>query len=209
MAAADTANMEIFTPSDTIFYVKDLISQDLCHRCIELFRHDPRKHSGHTTSPHGERQLEVEVKVSTDLGVETEGTWAPVFAELHSAVTTVINGIAARFPALQVTPLQCTGYKIQHYKKNQGHFKWHFDALGPGGWERQLAMIIYLNSVEEGGETCFYRQDLKVKPVAGNALFFPPFWTHMHCGEIPRSGDKYIISSFVRFAIPGSDSTST
>ena len=200
--------MEIFTPSDTIFYVKDLISQDLCHRCIELFQHDPRKHSGFTTSPGGDRQLEVEVKVSTDLGVETDGVWTPVFAELHAAVTTVINSIVARNSALQVTPLQGTGYKIQRYKKNEGHFKWHFDALGPGGWERQLAMIIYLNSVEEGGETCFYRQDLKVKPVAGNALFFPPFWTHMHCGEIPRSGDKYVISSFVRFAIPGIASTS-
>jgi hypothetical protein len=200
--------MEIFTPSDTIFYVKDLISQDLCHRCIETFRHDPRKHSGYTTSPGGERQSEVEVKVSTDSDVETEGIWAPVFAELHAAVTAVMTGIVARFSALQVAPLQCTGYKVQHYKKNQGHFKWHFDALGPGGWERQLAMIIYLNSVEEGGETCFYRQDLKIKPVAGNALFFPPFWTHMHCGEIPRSGDKYIISSFVRFALPGLNSTS-
>jgi hypothetical protein len=200
--------MEIFTPSDTIFYVKDLISQDLCRRCIELFQRDPRRHPGYTTSPVGEHQLEAEVKVSTDLGVETDGAWAPVFAELHSAVTAVVNGIVARFSALQATPLQGTGYKIQHYKKNEGHFKWHFDALGPGGWERQLAMIIYLNSVEEGGETRFYRQDLKVKPVAGNALFFPPFWTHMHCGQVPRSGDKYIISSFVRFALPGMDSTS-
>jgi len=33
-------------------------------------------------------------------------------------------------------------------------------------------------------------------------LFFPTFWTHLHCGEVPKSGDKYVISSFVRFAIP-------
>ena len=195
--------MEVFTPSDSIFYVKDLITQDLCHRCIETYERDPRKHPGYTTSPGGERQSEVEVKVSTDLDVETDGLWAPVFVELHAAVTTVIQSILAQFSALQVAPLQCTGYKIQHYKKNAGHFTWHFDALGPGGWERQLAMIIYLNSVEDGGETCFHRQGLKIKPVAGNALFFPPFWTHMHCGEVPRSGDKYIISSFSRFVLPG------
>jgi hypothetical protein len=200
--------MEIFARSDSIFYVQDLISQDLCRRCIEFYERDPRKHSGYTTSAGGERQLEVEVKVSTDLGVETDGIWAPVFVELHSAVTTAIQSIAGQLPALQVSPLQCTGYKLQHYQKNTGHFKWHFDALGPGGWERQLAVIIYLNSVEEGGETCFHRQDLKIRPVAGDALFFPPFWTHMHCGEIPRSGDKYIISSFIRFAIPGIDGKS-
>jgi 2-oxoglutarate-Fe(II)-dependent oxygenase superfamily protein len=69
-------------------------------------------------------------------------------------------------------------------------------------------MILYLNSVEDGGETCFHRQNLKVKPVAGDALFFPTFWTHMHCGEIPKSEDKYIISSFVNFVIPAADQKS-
>ncbi len=194
--------MEVFVRNENIFHVKDLISQDLCRRCIELYRLDPAKHSGYTSSAAGERQLEVDVKVSTDLSVETDGVWAPVFAELHSAVTAIVQSIRAQASALQVAPLQCTGYKIQHYRKNEGHFTWHFDALGPGGWDRQLAVIIYLNTVAEGGETCFYRQDLKIKPVAGEALFFPPFWTHMHCGEIPRSSDKYIISSFIRFVLP-------
>jgi hypothetical protein len=194
--------MEIFAREECIFYVRELISQDLCHTFIELYENDPRKHPGYTASAGGESQLEVDVKVSTDLEVETDGIWTATFAKLHAAVTTVILSIAAQFPSLQVAPLRCTGYKIQHYRKNEGHFKWHFDALGPGGWERQLAVIIYLNSVDEGGETCFHRQNLKVKPVAGDALFFPTFWTHLHCGEIPKSGDKYVISSFVRFATP-------
>jgi len=194
--------MEIFARSDSIFYVQDLISQDLCRKCLELYASDPLKHSGHTASVSGERQLEVDVKVSTDLSIGTDGVWAPVFTELHAAVTGVVQRIKAECSALQVAPLECTGYKIQHYRRNQGHFKWHFDALGPGGWERQLALIVYLNSVEDGGETCFHRQDLKVKPVAGAALFFPPFWTHMHCGEVPRSADKYVISSFLRFTLP-------
>jgi 2OG-Fe(II) oxygenase superfamily len=200
--------MEIFARDDCIFYVRELISQGLCRTFIELYEDDPRKHPGYTASAGGGSQLEANVKISTDLDVETDGIWTGAFAELHSAVTTVILSIAAQFPSLQVSPLRCTGYKIQHYKKNEGHFKWHFDALGPGAWDRQLAVIIYLNSVADGGETCFHRQNQKIKPVAGDALFFPTFWTHLHCGEIPKSGDKYIISSFVRFVIPGTDSKS-
>jgi hypothetical protein len=195
--------MEIFLRGDSIFQVKDLLAADLCRRCIELYEQDPRKHAGYTASAGGEQQLEADVKVSTDLGIETEGVWQPIFAELHAAVTAVVQNISTQFSALQVAPLTCTGYKIQHYRKNAGHFKWHFDALGPGGWDRQLAVIIYLNSVEDGGETSFHRQNLKFKPVAGDALFFPPFWTHMHCGEIPRSADKYVISSFIKFVLPG------
>jgi hypothetical protein len=59
--------------------------------------------------------------------------------------------------------------------------------------------------VEAGGETCFHQQNLKFKPVVGDAVIFPTFWTHAHCGEIPRSEDKYIISSFVSFAIPAAE----
>jgi hypothetical protein len=197
--------MELFARDECIFYVKALISQQLCATFIDLYDGNPHKHPGYTASPGGEKRLEAEVKVSTDLDVGTDGIWTAPFAELHSAVTTVILSIAAQFPSLQVAPLRCTGYKIQHYKKNEGHFKWHFDALGPGGWDRQLAVIVYLNSVAEGGETSFHRQKLKITPVAGDALFFPTFWTHLHCGEIPRSDDKYVISSFIRFAIPGAD----
>jgi 2-oxoglutarate-Fe(II)-dependent oxygenase superfamily protein len=197
--------MEIVTAAECIFYARELISKDLCRSIIDSYERDPRKHPGYTVSGRSEKKSLDDVKVSTDLGFTREGNWTAAHVELHLAVSGVVSTLAAQFPSLQVFPLRCTDYKIQHYKKNQGHFKWHFDALGPGGWERQLAVIIYLNSVEDGGETCFHRQNLKVKPVAGDALFFPTFWTHMHCGEIPRSDDKYIISSFVCFAIPAAD----
>jgi hypothetical protein len=140
--------------------------------------------------------------MSMDLVITAGGNWTAAFEELNRAVNPALQQIVAQVPALQIWPLWWTGYKIQHYRKNEGHFKWHFDAIGPGTWERQLAMVIYLNSVRDGGETCFHRQDLQVKPIAGDAVIFPTFWTHAHCGQIPRSEDKYIISSFVSFAIP-------
>jgi len=201
--------MEIVAAAECIFYVKELIAKDLCRTIIENYERDPRKHPGCTIGSRGERKSQDYVKLSTDLGIETEGVWKVVYEDLHHAVQHAVLSVAAQFPSLQVWPLRCTGYKIQHYKKNEGHFKWHFDALGPGAWERQLAMVIYLNSVESGGETCFYRQNLKVRPVAGDAVFFPTFWTHMHCAETPRSEDKYVISSFVCFNIPAADEKPT
>ena len=196
--------MEIVVAADCIFHVRGFISGELCRGLIALYEHDAAKRPGHTVASGGELGIREQVKLSTDLEIRAEGEWAAAHDELHRAVTRVVMSIAAEFPALQVWPLRWSGYKLQHYRKDEGHFKWHFDALGPGGWERQLAMIIYLNTVESGGETSFYRQQLKVKPVQGEALFFPTFWTHMHCGEIPRSQDKFVISSFVSFVIPAS-----
>jgi hypothetical protein len=198
-------NTEIVPAADFIFYVKELISKDLCQRIIENYQRDPRKHWGCTLSGHGKTRLQDEIKVSTDLEITRGGAWTEAFSELNLAVNIALKSVVAQVPSLQIWPLWWTGYKIQHYKKNEGHFKWHFDALGPGTWDRQMAMVIYLNSVQEGGETCFDLQNLKVKPIVGDALVFPTFWTHAHCGEIPRSEDKYIISSFITFAIPAEE----
>jgi 2OG-Fe(II) oxygenase superfamily len=199
--------MEIITAADCIFYVKEFVSQQLCRTIIENYQRDPRKRSGFTIGSRGERKPDAAVKVSTDLEVGTSGEWQEPYEALHAAVSRTVLSIAAQFPSLQVWPLRSTGYKIQHYRKDEGRFKWHFDALGPGAWDRQLALIVYLNSVAVGGETCFHRQNLQVKPVAGDALFFPTFWTHMHCGETPRSEDKYVVSSFVTFVIPAVEQT--
>jgi hypothetical protein len=197
--------MQILVAGDCIFYVKELLPQDLCRAAIENYERDPRRHPGYTVGSRGETNSYDDVKVTTDLGIDNEGVWTAIHEQLHEAVSRVVMSVAGQFPSLQVWPLRTTGYKIQHYKRNAGHFKWHFDALGPGAWERQLALVIFLNSVAEGGETSFHRQNLRVRPVAGDALLFPTFWTHMHCGETPRSEDKYIVSSFVCFEIPQGD----
>ncbi len=194
--------MEIFPSAEFMFYIRGLISKNLCQRIIEDYRGDPRKLRGRVVNESGKTKSQHDIKLSTDLEIPPDGAWTATFRELNAAVNHAIQTVVARIPSLQIWPLQWTGYKIQHYKKDEGYFKWHFDALGPGTWDRQIAMIVYLNSVQEGGETCFHLQNLKIKPVAGDAVLFPTFWTHAHCGEIPRSEDKYIITSFISFAIP-------
>jgi len=199
--------MQIVPAADSIFYVKDLISKELCRDIIAIYERDTRRKPGYVIRGRGEKEITDAIKVSTDLVITEGGEWAAAFGELNRNVNGALQQIVAQVPALQLWPVWWTGYKIQHYKKNEGYFKWHFDAIGPGTWERQLAMVIYLNSVEAGGETCFDRQDLEVKPIVGDAVIFPTFWTHAHCGQIPRSEDKYIISSFVSFAIPAAAQT--
>jgi 2OG-Fe(II) oxygenase superfamily len=194
--------MQIIPSADSIFYVKELLSKELCQTIIANYERDTSRHPGYVIRGRGEKELQDGIKVSTDLVISQDGAWTTAFDELNRAVNNALQQITAQTPSLQLWPLWWTGYKIQHYKKNEGHFKWHFDAIGPGTWERQLAMVIYLNSVQDGGETCFHRQNLEVKPIAGDAVMFPTFWTHAHCGQIPRSEDKYIISSFVSFDIP-------
>jgi hypothetical protein len=84
----------------------------------------------------------------------------------------------------------------KRYTKNvQGYHIFHSD-YGPTEMsrDRQLVCMYYLNDVEEGGETEFYHQDLKVKPTKGSLVIFPAAFTHLHKGHIPVSNDKYILN---------------
>jgi hypothetical protein len=84
------------------------------------------------------------------------------------------------------------------YKKREGKYEKHIDTGNPSASSRTLAVLIYLNTVEEGGETEFPNLNTKVKPVAGRVLCFPPYWMFVHKGNIPISHNKYIIRAFLR-----------
>jgi hypothetical protein len=194
--------MEVIFAKNNLFYVPGLLSPELCKSILAMYEQHPQKHAGYVLQDSDEKKIVADVKSSTDLVIRPDGVSAQMFAEVDAAANDALDQIVARVPALGLWPLWWTGYKIQHYKKNEGFFKMHCDAVGPATWSRQLSMIIYLNSVQEGGETSFPDQNLQIKPIEGDAVFFPPFWTHPHCGEVAKSEDKYIISSFIYFSVP-------
>jgi prolyl 4-hydroxylase len=77
-------------------------------------------------------------------------------------------------------------------------FQLHFDSIYQVA-NRYLVLLWYLNDVAEGGETRFPQLDISVMPRAGRLLMFPPYWMYQHEGVAPRSGDKYILSTYLLF----------
>jgi len=99
--------------------------------------------------------------------------------------------------------IEITGLQIQRYFKNNGYYKSHLDSVpwmtgidGPGS-VRVLAVILYLNTVEDGGETFFEYQNANIKAEQGKVVIFPTDWKYLHGGKVPYSCDKWISSSFV------------
>jgi hypothetical protein len=62
---------------------------------------------------------------------------------------------------------------------------------------RIFNVMLYLNNVEEGGETEFLIQKRRIKPSAGTVVLFPSGYTRVHRGNPPISGDKYILNGWV------------
>ena len=60
--------------------------------------------------------------------------------------------------------------------------------------------MLYLNTVEEGGETEFLYQSVRFKPVKNTLLIWPAGYTHTHRGNPPLSNEKYIVTGWVEWA---------
>ena len=87
---------------------------------------------------------------------------------------------------------------IQRYRKLQGKYIYHTDNMIElsNKKTRMITFLFYLNDVSEGGETELFG-DVRIKPEAGKLLLFPACWTFPHCGRMPISHDKYIITGWI------------
>lgn len=91
--------------------------------------------------------------------------------------------------------------RIKKYNPDGDQFDWHIDVVNHNSAIRAVAVQIYLNTVEDGGETVFNVQgnEKVIKPVAGNAFCFPPMWMFPHCGKPTKSEPKYILTTYLHY----------
>jgi len=65
---------------------------------------------------------------------------------------------------------------------------------------RSLSLIIALNSDYDGGEIVFPCQNFKTKLKQGEAIVFPPYWTHPHyTEELKNNTFRYTINTWLSF----------
>lgn len=76
----------------------------------------------------------------------------------------------------------------------------HVDVGDHASAKRFLAALLYLNDVEEGGETDFPIWGQQIQPRAGSVLVFPPLWPWLHAGRPLVSGPKWIVSTYLHYA---------
>ena len=89
--------------------------------------------------------------------------------------------------------------KVQKTLPTEGYHVWHCEDAGLTNSNRILAWMIYLNDVKEGGETEFLYQSMRVAPKKGTLVIWPAGFTHMHRGNPPLSGEKYIMTGWFQY----------
>lgn len=91
------------------------------------------------------------------------------------------------------------GMSVQRTLPHEGYHAWHQESACIGSSVRVMNYMLYLNDVEEGGETEFLYQGVRLKPEAGKLVIFPTSYVYPHRGNPIYSGEKYIITGWYTY----------
>lgn len=102
-----------------------------------------------------------------------------------------------KFSVLNNAKYEIIDAKIQKTLPGNGYHIWHYENASNVSRTRMFAFMVYLNTVEEGGETEFLYLKKRIKPVKNRTLIWPAGFTHTHRGNQPLSGEKYIVTGWI------------
>ena len=88
------------------------------------------------------------------------------------------------------------GNSIQYYKPGEGYFKNHYERDAVRNSTRELAYMVYLNTLTDKGGTIFPQQKKTITPIKGKMVVWPAHFTHPHRGLISSTQEKYIATGW-------------
>ena len=119
-----------------------------------------------------------------------------LITKINMYLIDALKEYSSYFEQLNDMSLRSTRQKLQKTKPSGGYHVWHCEQSTLDFAERVLTWSIYLNTIEEGGETEFLHQSKRIKAEKGKILLFPASFTHLHRGNPPLLEDKYILTGW-------------
>lgn len=183
---------------DFIRTYENVLSTDLIRRLIlwadegntEIVLEQGKHQFGHQGKGiHGRHDEQKFLKYSNfELYKDVHDEMMPFWQEYSDEFESV-KGIMSNEAKLQKTPIK-GGYSV-----------WHAEQGDRDAATRALVWMVYLNTVEDGGETEFLHQKIKIKPTRGTLVLWPASYTHVHRGNPPYSEEKYIVTGWGHFPL--------
>lgn len=118
-------------------------------------------------------------------------------ANVNQMLKSCGNHYCSHFSTLKKTRMFSSDIKFQQTPPGGGYHSWHYENGTIECAARELTWMIYLNDIEDGGETEFMYQKRRIKPTVGTVVIFPAGLTHVHRGGfLLGDKDKYIVTGW-------------
>ena len=179
-----------------------VFSQEMCQNLIDYYEDFILTHPAEVQERDDEPLKISDTSVSASLydkNVRNSVRLTRNLPELLKQIFNVcISPYRNAYPILkQLHGLSIYDMKIQKTSPGQGYHIWHMENAALVNRFRVCAFNVYLNTVDEGGETEFLSQGMRVKAEQGRVVLWPAYFTHPHRGNPPLSGDKYILTGWL------------
>jgi len=195
------------TLSDFVIIKDRVFTDEFCDELVSLFE----KYPEYTFQGHSGSGLNEHIKKTTDLNMIDkphlmEEYGFKVFEGFNGVVEELLESLPFqnKFNTINQVFTQETEYttcQLQKYDQGLGHYNaYHFETDSYFTTPRIFVFILYLNDVEEGGETEILYEKTLVKPKKGRVICHPATFPFVHNGHTPISGDKYILTTWLAYS---------
>jgi hypothetical protein len=185
-------------PGSNIFTVANIFTENDCNEIVNCIMKNSSLWRQRDIGPGSNNYVECKfLLVDNLIKLDIHGA-----KELDSLIFKRVNAVLT---ALRDIRPDFKGVKDDGYtlRKIFGRTNLHADGVHSktGGFEkfvRCLSFIIVLNDDYDGGIFNFPRQGLKFKVKKGEAVMFPPYWTHPHSVTSVGEGQaRYTINTWI------------
>ena len=119
-----------------------------------------------------------------------------VMKKMFPKIQPCVDKYLEQFPLLGSRKFIIHDCKVKKIMCGAGFHAWHYENGDVANSRRTFVIQVYLNDDFDGGETEFLYQNKREKASAGDVLIFPCQYTHVHRGNPPINGDKYLVTSW-------------
>ena len=146
------------------FIAGNYINPVVCDNMITYFENCKYKTKGKVSTKNNS-ETNYSIKKSTDLNIQLHNNDKEIIA-YYNELDKILNSYKKLYPYCNDIhePWAINeDWNIQRYKPNEGFYEWHSERIDAHNSKRHLVFMTYLNDVNDGGETEFYHQKLKVR----------------------------------------------
>ena len=122
--------------------------------------------------------------------------WSWIGQQFFGSIQNCINDYFNKYSILKADRFLLHDLKIKKIPPGGGFHRWHYENGDLISATRSFVTQLYLNTIDEAGETEFLYMSRRVNAVAGRLIIFPAGYSPTHRGNPPIGQDKYIATSW-------------
>jgi hypothetical protein len=188
---------------DFIAIYRDVYPEGYCQHLIKEFERlvesgaGVNRQRGEGAPKHRKNDMQLGLNFGVHTAAEFNGT--PATRMFFDGLQQCYDHYTEEFSSLKDGNIRATAMKMQRTDPGGGYHVWHAEQGNKEHAERVLVYMLYLNDLgeQDGGETEFLYQRLRLRPEVNTMIVWPAAYTHTHRGNtVLGNQSKYIVTGW-------------